>query len=363
MKNLQINEEEIFALLENDLDFNIDEIEDEESIEENKSVASLIDTLTNAMEHFESEGDFVAEMRDLGFKPSDAKRIWSSYWKLNAKVRFRMGNNDWTRFLNKLGLSESALGEVDDDSPSKRLGAFDTGGGKVDGDLDHLKKDREAHSDDDDEEDDKEEAEEVSGPPDDADDEDDSEDDEEQREGHADRLSALQKFRRSPEYAAMMNGGQEEGLNAVAASQAIIEMCVLGMSNTNVMNVLNGKPLIEDESKHNFVNSIIVACIDAGLNQNLVEVETGKSGKVYIYLDDRINDKLEEIDNLLSQYGEVNLVRRPEDDRVLGTYLYAVSKSGNKSPHSQATGREQIGSIPQKGTRSAASKNSSLHLY
>lgn len=285
MKKLKINEEEIFALLESDLEFNIDEIEDDDK---------------------------------------------------------------------------------EDDSPSKRLGAFDTGGGKVDGDLDHLKKDREAHSDDDDDdddEDDKEEAEEVSGPPDDEDDSADDEDDEEQREGHAGRLSALQKFRRTPEYAAMVNGEQEEGLNPVAASQAIIEMCVLGMSNTNVLNVLHGRPLIEDDSKNNFVNSIIVACIDAGLNQNLVEVETGKSGKVYIYLDDRVTDKLEEIDNLLSQYGEVNLVRRPEDDRVLGTYLYAVSKSGNKSPHSQATGREQIGSIPQKGTRSPASKNSSLHIY
>ncbi len=80
-----------------------------------------------------------------------------------------------------------------------------------------------------------------------------------------------------------------------------------------------------------FVSSVIALLIDAGYDDNLVEVlQVGRN--VQVYLDDRIGSKTDHIRGVLANIGEVEMVAKPEDDPTTGTYVYLVQPTTGRDP-------------------------------
>jgi hypothetical protein len=79
--------------------------EDFNKIEESQKTGdALIDMLSNSMEHYSDDKEFVKDAIKAGFKNTEAtllKDIFNKYWDLEAKKRNDYTAKDWAEWLKK----------------------------------------------------------------------------------------------------------------------------------------------------------------------------------------------------------------------------------------------------------------------
>lgn len=61
---------------------------------------SLVDVLTNSMEHISKE-EFI-EMFVDGIESKKLIKIWNKYWELPAHTRFFNSTEDWSLFITNI---------------------------------------------------------------------------------------------------------------------------------------------------------------------------------------------------------------------------------------------------------------------
>lgn len=67
----------------------------------------LIDQLTNSMEFFEDENEFAEHISSqTDFDEELLKQVYNDYWDLDAGVRMRNNDREWTTWLDSEGLLE-----------------------------------------------------------------------------------------------------------------------------------------------------------------------------------------------------------------------------------------------------------------
>ena len=76
-----------------------------------KYFSVLIDTLVNAMEHYQSPQDFVRDMQKrFGINRQMAETMFEKYWEVDAMERFEWDYPEWSDWLySNFGLEESAI--------------------------------------------------------------------------------------------------------------------------------------------------------------------------------------------------------------------------------------------------------------
>ena len=93
---------------------------------------------------------------------------------------------------------------------------------------------------------------------------------------------------------------------------------------STMFRAINGHTLITEEDQ-SLATNLMAALVQAGHDRNLVEVEVSEhDNSIYVYLDDTIKEKLNEVLALLGDHGDATIIQRPEDDPKLGAYQVRV---------------------------------------
>ena len=72
-------------------------------IVEDRSTKYMIDQLSNSMEHYTSESDFIDHMRsETNFDRSTLKKMFKKYWDLNARERDKMNSHQWEKWIERM---------------------------------------------------------------------------------------------------------------------------------------------------------------------------------------------------------------------------------------------------------------------
>ena len=188
------------------------------------------------------------------------------------------------------------------------------------------------------------------------------------------RMSALARFRQSRLYQKLRQSKYHQDTqnaddqtftpaNLKERAEAMIEYVQGGGTVENLFRFDNGHKLIV-ESTDDFADAVIAVLIDAGLDDNLVEVET-EGDHIIVYLDDRTAGRYKDVPDLLGDIAEVELVSKPDDNPDLGTYVYKVMSHGDDSHLNkiQALGRDAEKQESKKGEDSLKAKKNNGNGY
>jgi len=149
------------------------------------------------------------------------------------------------------------------------------------------------------------------------------------------RMSALARFRHSPLYQKIKNKLRHQDTNYNASdetftpanlqedrAEAIVDFIQSGGKLENLFRFANGHKMIV-ENEEDFADSVIAILIDAGFDENLVEVEV-KGNKILVYIDERIGEKHKDVRNILAEIADVDLIAMPDDNPEYGTFIFRV---------------------------------------
>ena len=86
----------------------INTVVNERSLKRGSDIAILVDTLVNAMEHFEHVNDFVQHISSqTKYKPNQLKKIFNDFWKVGGRDRLNWDTEEWVEWLGQFGINES----------------------------------------------------------------------------------------------------------------------------------------------------------------------------------------------------------------------------------------------------------------
>lgn len=198
------------------------------------------------------------------------------------------------------------------------------------------------------------------------------------------KMSALARFRQTPAYRKLRDkvGHQDTDgqkpmqqsatftpANLKERAEVMIDYVQGGGRVDNLFRLANGHRLIV-ESLDDFADSIIALLVDAGFDDNLVEVEAeGKA--VMIYLDEYTSAKHKDVRSVLAEIANVELISNPDDNPELGTYIYKVEPHDGKDtsrtisqiaddPVGKEAGTETKDSGPKKESRKARKREDQI---
>lgn len=147
------------------------------------------------------------------------------------------------------------------------------------------------------------------------------------------RVAALTQFRNSAKSRKLVpvKGALKERWKAkkidsklTAKGEAVVDYLLRGGTVQGVFEHLAGKSL-EVKDINSFAEAVAAKLIDAGYEQNLVEVQIDPRGFILVHLDERIGDGDADIPQVLAEFGMSKLLSTPAKNPATGTFVYGIT--------------------------------------